>query len=421
MLKKPKDSFLKLLRWSEKYTKTDMIYMVKNGFWLIASSAVSMCSAFILSWSFANLLPKEVYGQYKYIVSVLTLLAMTTLNGMGTAISRASARGMDGSIDEAVRTEKRWGIIGGLLCAGIALFYFWRGDAALALAFGIAAPFVPFINVYILYSAVVYGKQLFSLGFRYELITNLSNAALMITALLLTGKLWLLILPFLFTNTFMQRGLFAHMKKTLKLNTVKDPEAVSHGKHMSLIYAIATTAQYLDQLLVFNYLGPAQLAIYNMALAPTEQLKGIFKLIGPLAFPKMAQAKPEELRKSIYAKTLKYGILIAIPISAFIALAPFLYSILFPQYMESVGYARWFALSLFLSASFVPITMLQAHGRIQEQYHLNIGASFFQIVCLLVGAQFFGLPGVVASRILKRVLDLVLGLYLVKAKPVAKT
>ena len=71
-----------LLRWSEKWTKTDMIYLARGGFWLTLGQVISSLSAFLLAIAFANLLPKETYGEYKYILSIASILAIPTLTGM---------------------------------------------------------------------------------------------------------------------------------------------------------------------------------------------------------------------------------------------------------------------------------------------------------------------------------------------------
>ena len=64
-----KEKIYKLLRKSEKWTHTDMIYLAKGGFWLTLGQIISSVSSFALAVAFANFLPKEVYGNYKYIIS----------------------------------------------------------------------------------------------------------------------------------------------------------------------------------------------------------------------------------------------------------------------------------------------------------------------------------------------------------------
>ena len=43
------------------------------------------------------------------------------------------------------------------------------------------------------------------------------------------------------------------------------------------------------RILAFHYLGAVELAIYSFAIAPPEQIKGVFKFLGTLALPKFSK------------------------------------------------------------------------------------------------------------------------------------
>ena len=81
------------LLWSEKYIKTDMVYLARSGFWLLFGQGTTLLSVLALSIVFANFLPKETYGTYKYILSLTGIFSIFTLPGMTTALIRATARG----------------------------------------------------------------------------------------------------------------------------------------------------------------------------------------------------------------------------------------------------------------------------------------------------------------------------------------
>lgn len=71
------------LRHSEKYFKTDMVYLAKGGFWLTTGQGVASLASLVLAIAFANLLPKEAYGNYKYILAVVGVLTLFGLTGIG--------------------------------------------------------------------------------------------------------------------------------------------------------------------------------------------------------------------------------------------------------------------------------------------------------------------------------------------------
>ena len=89
MVQKAKNKIYKALRWSEKYTKTDMLYLAKSGSWLSFGHGFAMLSGFFMSLAFANLFPRESFGTYKFVLSMAGILGAFSLTGMGTAVTQA--------------------------------------------------------------------------------------------------------------------------------------------------------------------------------------------------------------------------------------------------------------------------------------------------------------------------------------------
>src|SRR3990167_3737338 len=112
------------LRKTQKYTKTDNVYIVKYGLWLTAGQLISTASSFLLVLAFANLLPKETYGIYQYALSITAILAIPTLSGIDTAVTRAVSLGYEGSLKKGLKTKIRWGIIGSMASLGLAGYYY---------------------------------------------------------------------------------------------------------------------------------------------------------------------------------------------------------------------------------------------------------------------------------------------------------
>ena len=57
----------RVLLKAERYTKTDMLYFAKNGSWLIFAQISIALLALTLSVIFANFIPKDVYGTYRFL------------------------------------------------------------------------------------------------------------------------------------------------------------------------------------------------------------------------------------------------------------------------------------------------------------------------------------------------------------------
>ncbi len=200
-----------------------------------------------------------------------------------------------------------------------------------------------------------------------------------------------------------------YLRKTLKTsitNNSIDPEAINYGEHLSVMNVIGVVAMYIDQLLVFHFLGARELAVYTIAIAPSEQIKSVLKNIGVLAFPKFAANDQVSTKKNIRGKIIKLGIVISSITATYIILAPWLFSIFFPRYSESVLYSQIFAISLVTGITVIPSVFLQSIGAKKHLYIYNTWSSIIQIVMLAILIPIFGLMGAVVARVLTRFINM---------------
>jgi O-antigen/teichoic acid export membrane protein len=409
-----KQKIYHFLRQSEKYTKTDMVYLVKGGSWLTLGQIISAASAFLLSVAFANLLPQETYGNYKYILSLLGILTIFSLPGLGTAIIQAVARGYEGSFYQAFRIKLKWGCLGSLTAIVLGGYYWYQGNTDLPVPLFLSALFLPLMQASQIYAALLGGRKLFSYQVKYSTATRLFSVATMIAALFLTNNLIWIIAVYLVSNTLANLFFYFFTKSKFQPNKKEDQQTISYGKHLSLVNIINTIASYLDRLLVFHYLGAIELAIYSFAITPPEQIKRLLKNIDLLALPQFAQRSKEEIKSTIFKKVKKFIIFILPLIGLYILLAPFLYEIFFPQYLNSIFYSQVFSLSLLGTLAVLVISALKSQGAKKQLYQLNIYSSLIQIILLFFFMHFYGLWGIILARILSQFIGLSLSLILIR-------
>ena len=127
------------LRASEKYTQTDMVYLAKGGFWLNSAQVLTALSSFLLALLFARLIPKEVYGNYKYILSLAGIAATFSLTGISAGILQAVARGYTGTFIQATKVLVKWNSLIFVFSLIGALYYFSNGNSTLGYGFIIIA------------------------------------------------------------------------------------------------------------------------------------------------------------------------------------------------------------------------------------------------------------------------------------------
>jgi O-antigen/teichoic acid export membrane protein len=393
-----------------------MVYLARGGFWLNLGQTISSLSSLLLAIAFANLLPKEIYGNYKYVLSATGILAIPTLSGMGTAVTQAVARGYEGSLIPALKTKILWGLLGGLASLILAGYYFYQGNTTLTISFLISAVFLPFMDSFGIYDSLLLGRKLFDISTKYFIISQIIAITSLIAVLFFTKNLFLILFTYFASWTLLR---FIFLKITLKNfppNQKQDHQTISYGKHLSLMGIIGTIASYLDRLLIFHYLGAAEVAIYSIAIAPPEQIKGLFKNISILALPKFVQRTKEEIKKTVFEKIWKSVLILLIVTIVYIILAPLIFKLFFPKYPESIIFSQIFAISLVTISLIIPYSALQAQASKKELYLFNIFYYLFQIIALSIGVYFYGLMGVIIAKTLTRFFSFTLSIYLIYHK-----
>jgi O-antigen/teichoic acid export membrane protein len=400
MLNKIKNKSYNLLRQSEKYTKTDMIYLTKGGLWLSLGQIIAFISALLLTITFANLLPKETYGTYKYLISILALLSIPSLKKFGTAFIQSIARGYEGNFEEILWTKIKWGSLGSLASFILAFYYFIQNNYTLAISFCIIAIIVPFFNGFNFYISYLSGKKIFSKLTKYRSLSQISVTISVVISLFLTNNVLFILLTYLSSETITRLIALYLTKKKFPPNKEKDEGVIEYGKHLSFIELFKSIAEEADKILIYHYIGGAELAIYSIAISPIGQIKTFILNLKTLAFPKLSKAKTEVIKKTLLKKILKAS-LITIPIIViYILLAPWLFSIFFPKYVDSAFLSQILAISIILVPSSLMSSALSAKKQIKSLYRLRILGSLGKLIIYFIAIKFYGLIGLVISRII---------------------
>jgi len=412
LVTKTRDSIYQLLRWIEKYTKTDMVYLAKGGLWLTVSKVVGIFTSLALSIAFANMLSKESYGVYKYIISFAGILSIPTLVGMNDSLSRSIAKGYEGSLWSVIKTKIRWGIIG--IAGGLALagYYFYQENYLLGLGFLVIALLSPIMDSVIMHGAYLQGKKKFKLLSILNSISQVTTVAAIIIALIFSKNVPLIILSSYGTN-FTVRGLaFLYTLRRYPPNNKIDSSTIAFGKHLSVMQIFSGIVNNIDKILMWHLVGPVELAVYSFALAPVNQGKSFLRSLTTLAFPKLAQQDPKILRQTLLPKIARLCALMTIFVAAYILLAPYLYRVLFPSYMDAILYTRYYALYIFLFPLSLVGSTFVAQGQHRYLYILRTATPAVKIGLLLILLPLFGIAGAIASLLVATAFNSMLAMYL---------
>ena len=406
-----------LLRRSETFFKTDMIYLAKGGFWLILLQAVSTITGFALVIAFANLLPPETYGTYQFVLAAAALLSISTLAGLNTAAVRSVARGIEGTIIPGLKTKLRWGSLGSVASIALSIYYWSQGNIVLATSFLVVTVFLPLFYSLGISGALLSGKQLFKINAQYNIIGQLLSAVIVFIALYFTDNITIILLTYFASWTIIRTVLFKLTIRKYKTNDNEDVEMERYGKHLSIMGAMGNMGDYADKLLIFHYLGAVEVAVYSLAIAPVMQLKGLIKHLNTLALPKLSLRNIDEIRGKIIRKSLRV-FFISLPLIGFYILAaPYVYKIFFPAYLESISYSRVFALVLaFTALGIMPTTALESQLEVKKKYILTSSSKILKILLMVILVIPYGIWGIIVAIIVTNIVTSLLSLWLVKMK-----
>ena len=411
-MQKLRGKIYQLLRWSEQYTKTDMIYLAQGGFWLIAAKIVSLLASFCTSIAFANLLLPETYGTYRYILSVFGFLTITTLVGLDTAITRTVAKGNDGSIVPVLKTKIKWGLLGGLIGIGLGLYYYFQHNYIIALCIFIASVFLPIMDPLYLFTAVLNGKKLFKISTKYNATIRILTSLAIITALFLTSNIFIILLVYFVSNTLL-RLIFSKLTfKKINLMGPQDPTAISYGKHLTLMSLLGQLSTYLDKILIFHYAGGSALAIYYFAQTPFKQVQGILNTFNILALPKFSAAEVKTLKSTLPKKLFKSYLMIILIVIIYIFTAPYLFKIFYPQYLKSVFLSQLFILLLLLFPINLFSSALTSQSQTKKLYISTTTYAIIRSTLLMILVPVFGIYGAAATILLSNLISAVQVAYL---------
>ena len=412
IMKALNERLISFLRWSEKYTKTDMVYLFNSSFWVFVGQAATSLSAFVVMVVLANVLPKEVLGEYRYLISVVSILMVFTLPGLDTSLTQSTARGYSGQLDLTIKSKMRWGLVGGLISVILSGYYFFNGNSSLGLSFGIIAPLLPIFGAYFAYFFYLQGKQKFSEASVIQALGRILFLIVMVTTAYLLPTASALIAAFLLATIVSQNIGFKWVQKKYPQKENIDPDVVGYGKHLSVLGAMGIIATNIDKILIWFFLGAIPTAVYSIAtLLPLESIRS-GRMIAQVVLPKFSSQSSIPSFSSIMKKLGIMSVVVGVGWLLYYFLAPIFFSIFFPEYMEAVSYSIIAMLIVFTT----PVYVIRAYFT-SHKYTKGLNITFITLpiikTVLLVGGLFFwGLWGAIGAFVVGGVVEIFLHIYL---------
>lgn len=408
-----KEKIIRFLRWSERYTKTDMVYLASGASFSVIGQGAGLVAAFILAIAVGHFVPKEVYGTYKFIQSVVNILVLFSLTGISGAVFQSAAQGYDGALRKGFWQNIKWSILVFVLGLVVAGYYVLNGNTTIAIGILIGASLSPFIASASLFGPFLGGKKDFRRQMIYGVVDNVIPIAIFIGVVSLTSDPVVLVATYFVTNA-LAALFFYNRTVTIYHATLnkQDTEFGTYSKHLSALGIIGGIADRIDQILLFHYVGAAQLAVYNFAIAIPDQVRGPVKNLSSMIQAQFAIRPTTEIRQGLWHKAFLLFLLALVVTGVYVLAAPYIFTIFFPKYAEAIQFSRIYALWI-LTIPLDPFTTyLSAKKKTGRLYAIYIFASVTQVASMLIGVIFWGLIGLILARVIARLIMGIAGYFL---------
>jgi O-antigen/teichoic acid export membrane protein len=383
MFKTVKDWAKNLLLRSQAFTGTDNVYIARGGFWTTLQFTATSILSLLTVVAFANLLPREMYGTYRYLLSLAGTFGFLTLTGSNTAVIRAVARGQAGVLPYSIRLQLKFNLLAIAATSALAGYYAWHGNIVFALALAFLGISGPLSSVFNTYGAVLVGEKKFGTLAAITVLSALIAAGAVIGTLFITNNIIILIgtysIATLGSMFLAYRYVAAQIPKT-----PPTPEAIAElkrtGYHLTFAGFIGTAAQYFDKIFLFQTAGPVALAVYGLAIAGPDRLKGLIKNIVGITLPRLTEHSIVGIRKVFYRRIAMSMVVGAFFVGAYIVAAPILFHWLAPKYLDSIRYSQVYILQLIMLPALAYISaVFSGQNMLRAIYYNGISSQILRI------------------------------------------
>jgi O-antigen/teichoic acid export membrane protein len=378
-----------------------MVYFASGNFWLTTSRVVSIVSGLVLTVAFANLIPPEVFGTYKYVIALLGIFGAFSLNSLGTSVVRTVAQGNKDIIRPLFWKSVTWSIPASLAAGIGSLYYYINGNNELGLALVLIMVTNPFFNSFVVYKSLFVGSGDFKAMALYTIPRTLLSVAVMVAVLVVQKDIYSILLAYFISSLLLGWWMYTATLRKYKVASGplsdetkgKVEETMKYGKDLSALGIIVQVMSYADQFILWHFVGPLQLAIYSFAQAPVREIRNFSENFFPIIFPKYATKSMEDVKKSMGLRIGQMFLVSLFICIAYIIAAPFIFKLLFPKYITSVLASQVLALAILFQPKGLIETLITAHGDIKKKYATTILSNISRIILLGILIPVYGFIG----------------------------
>ena len=389
---------------SKKYGQRlgfDLPYFIKNGFWVFLRQGIGSICGLALSIAFARLATQEVFGQYQFVLSLLSIISILSIPGLNTAITQSVARGYDGDYKKVVKISFLWSLLGIPTLLIIGGYYYIFQSHPLGIALMISSIFFPFFYAPNTWDAFLQGKSRFDISTKYSSIQAILNTLATVTIIFFSANnLIPIVVMYFISYTFFNGCYYFRSLKYIE-NNRNDPNVYKFGNFLNKINILILISNNIDKVLIGVLISNEMLAVYTVISLIAMKIKGMSQPIINIFFPKLSQS--DYSIKELFRKKKKIIIILIIlnfALSLIFMLVSEKISYLFfgNNYSEYYYLSKYFSIMVFISPFLFFLGIFaQAKKYTKLILNINIFQNISWIFLNIILIYRFGLFGAVLS------------------------
>lgn len=392
------------------FSQINWRYLLRNSPFIYGQNIADAGSVLLLAVLAANFVPPEMYGSYKYLLTLATLASMFSLSGIGATLLRQVANDHGASFTYLAKKLFLSLLLPTALILAGAGYYLLQGDRVFGLSLAIAAICTPFFYTTQLYRPTLNGLQQYQRYALYSSVHAILAAGFMATAFFITNNVIVFVATFFLSHTLLGAYFLfqTHHKHIRSIQQISDTSSAHFATHLSFLNIFSKLANNIDSIIVFQLLGPIMLATYTFSKTPIDQLKAQNKTLAALIAPRFSKYSYQQIRAKMTSKTIL--LVAAGGLLAFIywLLAPYIFELLFPQYKNGIMYSQILSLGLLTFPQILYIEAFTALKMKRALYIVRISSAVLRISLIALLTLWFGLLGLVSAIVLTQYLMLLL-------------
>lgn len=389
-----------IIKYLSERIGIDLEYFLVNSFWTTLIQVTNIILSLILTIFLARFTTQENFGNYNFIISIITLLSIISMPGFGIILIKHVSKGKDGLYDEIFKIRLIWSLLGVPLLLLIGIYYYFNNQLV-GISLLLTSIFFPFLYAPNNWVKLLEGKKRFdSVAKKSIFLIIIRTLTIIIAAILGSGNLIPILAAFLVTNSIFEMFYYFKSKKFLTNNKIVK-NWKENGYKLTFVEFTYSIYYQADKIIIGVILGPVELAIYIIATSVVYQISGSITQILRIIYPKIFHMDSQLLIKTLKKFIPKFTILMLLFSLLILFILPIIIPSLFSEsYSGSIFYAQIYTFVIPLTViTSITDPVLMALNKENLLFRIRVIGIIIVLLLYLLLIPLLGIFGAIISSI----------------------